>query len=87
MCRRISENEIVPVALEIIGEHPGIRTSELIVELEQRFQPEGEDAEILDARNDTKFSQKVRNLKSHDTIIAQTRTEGNRNRRWYIREE
>lgn len=87
MCRRISESDLVPVALEIIRQHPGIRTSSLISELEQIFQPEGKDAEILDGRNDTKFSQKVRNLKSHDTIIAQTRTEGNRNRRWYIREE
>ena len=36
-------------------------------------------------RNDTKFSQKVRNLKSHDTIENQTYTVGERNRKWYIK--
>ena len=34
-----------------------------------RFSPEGEDAEILQNRSDTKFSQKVRNLKSHKTLL------------------
>jgi hypothetical protein len=33
--------------------------------LEDHFKPTGEDAAILDNRNDTKFSQIVRNLKSH----------------------
>lgn len=85
MCRRISEIEIVPVALEVIEQNPGITTSQLIMELTAIFNPQGEDAEILEGRNDTKFSQKVRNLKSHDTIVEYTRCEGERNRRWYIR--
>ncbi|MDN3279128.1 hypothetical protein QWJ07_33025 [Frankia sp. RB7] len=42
-----------------------ISTSDLIQLLEDEFAPTGEDAEILDGRNDTKFSQIVRNLKSH----------------------
>jgi hypothetical protein len=33
--------------------------------------PSGIDAEILSGRNDTYFSQKVRNLKSHDTLAKQ----------------
>lgn len=37
------------------------------MELEAHFQPEGKDAEILDGRNDSHFSQKVRNLISHRT--------------------
>jgi hypothetical protein len=40
-------------------------TSDLIRHLEKAFRPSGEDAEILDGRSDTKFSQKVRNLVSH----------------------
>ena len=31
------------------------------------FRPRGEDAEILDNRSDTRFSQIVRNMKSHKT--------------------
>ncbi len=42
-----------------------VATSTLINELESEFRPTGEDAEILDGRSDTKFSQIVRNLKSH----------------------
>jgi hypothetical protein len=42
-----------------------ISTSRLIEDLEEEFQPEGHDAEIMDGRQDTYFSQKVRNLISH----------------------
>jgi hypothetical protein len=42
-----------------------ISTSELILELEEALRPTGEDAEILRNRADTRFSQIVRNLKSH----------------------
>jgi hypothetical protein len=80
-----SENQIVDVVLEIIQNNPGIRTSEIIREARIIMQPDGEDLEILDNRNDDKFSQKVRNIKSHDTIIHLTRTEGQRDRRWYLK--
>lgn len=80
-----SENEIVDVVLEIIRCNPGIRTSELIAEARIQMQPDGEDLEILDNRNDDKFSQKVRNIKSHDTIASQVRTVGQRDRQWFIR--
>lgn len=80
-----SEDQIVPVVLEIIKNNPGIRTSELIDEARRIMKPSGEDLEILDNRNDDKFSQKVRNIKSHDTIASLVRTEGERNRRWYLK--
>ncbi len=64
---RISESELVVPALRAASERPNgyIQTSELIIELEERLRPEGEDAEIATNRTDTKFSQKVRNLVSH----------------------
>ena len=65
-----SENEIANVVLGIIKDNPGMRTSELIDMARKEMRPSGEDLEILDNRNDDKFSQKVRNIKSHDTISA-----------------
>ena len=46
-----------------------ITTSELITKLTQIMQPTGMDARILAGRSDSYFSQKVRNLKSHDTLV------------------
>jgi hypothetical protein len=40
-------------------------TSSLIQELTRLFGPSGQDADILEGRNDTYFSQKVRNMISH----------------------
>lgn len=80
-----SENEIVDVVLEIIRNNPGIRTSALIDEARRIMRPDGEDLEILDNRNDDKFSQKVRNIKSHDTIAALVTTVGVRDRQWYLK--
>lgn len=48
-----------------------ISTSELISQLTTVMHPVGIDAQILDGRNDTYFSQKVRNLKSHKTLEKQ----------------
>ena len=63
----VHEQDLVIPALRIANQRPGgfIHTSELIKELEKIFNTIGEDAEILDNRSDTKFSQKVRNLVSH----------------------
>lgn len=80
-----SEEQIVPVVLDIIRNNPGIRTSELISEARRIMAPTGEDLEILDNRNDDKFSQKVRNIKSHDSIEGLVYTVGERNRQWYLR--
>lgn len=67
---RITESELVLPSLYLMTLNPqgSISTSELIRLLTQILKPTGIDAEILDNRNDTYFSQKVRNLKSHDTL-------------------
>src|SRR4051812_12381638 len=64
---RISERAIVIPALRAADRRPDgfISTSELILELEKELRPDGEDAELLKNRADTRFSQIVRNLKSH----------------------
>lgn len=80
-----SEDEIAPVVLDIIAKNPGIRTSGIIAEARRIMRPNGEDLEILDNRNDDKFSQKVRNIKSHNTIANLVYTVGDRDRQWFIR--
>lgn len=67
---RITESQLVLPALYIISKTDNgfISTSNLIAELEKIMHPTGMDADILAGRNDTYFSQKVRNLKSHDTL-------------------
>ena len=63
-----SEREIIPIALDVIKSNPGIRTSSLIDKVRSIMNPTGEDLEILNNRNDDKFSQKVRNIKSHKSL-------------------
>ena len=67
---RITESELVLPSLYLmtLNTQGSIRTSELIRLLTQILNPKGIDAQILSNRNDTYFSQKVRNLKSHDTL-------------------
>ncbi len=66
---RVSETELILPSLFLMDTwHKGITTSELIKELTEIFQPTGKDVEILTNRKDTKFSQKVRNLKAHNTF-------------------
>ncbi|WIF94453.1 hypothetical protein [Caminicella sporogenes] len=86
MSNRMSERDLIPLALYVIKNTPGIDTSELIDELIDIYEPQGEDAEILSNRNDSKFSQKVRNLKSHNTLTKLGFAEY-RNGSWYITEE
>lgn len=62
----VEESQMVLPALYIIKQKGVTPTNVLITELEKLLQPEGEDLEILTNRTDTKFSQKVRNLVSHD---------------------
>ncbi len=62
---RIKENMLILPALYIIKRRGRATTSDLIKDLTIVFNPDGEDAKILAGRNDTKFSQKVRNLVSH----------------------
>ncbi len=64
-----SESDLIVPALAIIGAHPdGITTSDLLSALRRELKPKGDDLELLANRSDDKFSQKVRNLKSHDTL-------------------
>lgn len=64
---RILERHVVVPALRAAAQRPNgfISTAALIDELEAEFQPTGQDAVILDGRQDTRFSQIVRNLVSH----------------------
>ena len=67
---RITESDLVLPSLYLMSLNPQgcISTSELIRLLTQILKPKGVDAQILSNRSDTYFSQKVRNLKSHDTL-------------------
>ncbi|MCH7806714.1 MAG: hypothetical protein IH995_06170 [Proteobacteria bacterium] len=65
--KRISEPELVKPVLKILDSKSNgfSSTSNLIDDLISTFKPSGKDAEIIEGRNDTFFSQKVRNLISH----------------------
>lgn len=62
MSERIAENVLLLPALCVIYDRGKANTSTIKNILIDVFQPSGEDNEILAGRNDTKFSQKVRNL-------------------------
>ena len=62
---RIEEKMLILPALYVIKRRGKATTTDLINDLTIAFNPTGEDAQILSGRNNTKFSQKVRNLKSH----------------------
>ena len=64
-----SESDLIIPALAIIAAHPqGVATTELSKQLRTQLRPSGDDLTILSGRHDDKFSQKVRNLKSHETL-------------------
>ena len=64
-----SEADLVVPALEEIRQHPaGITTSDLLIALRRTLRPTGDDLLLLEGRGDDRFSQKVRNLKSHNTL-------------------
>ena len=66
---KFTESELIPFALKIINNSPeGIDTTNLLNKLREELNPDGEDIEKLSNRTDDKFSQKVRNLKSHKTL-------------------
>ncbi len=67
MSERIPEGDLILPSLYLIRENlpKATSTTQLIASLTELFHPVGEDAGILPGRNDTRFSQKVRNLKSH----------------------
>ena len=67
---RYTEEELVLPSLYLMSKSSDghIHTSELIGQLLELMKPDGEDLEILSGRSDTKFSQRVRNLKSHNNF-------------------
>ena len=67
---RITEQDLILPALFLMSMQPDgiISTSKLIRELEMLMKPTGIDMQILAGRQDTRFSQIVRNLKSHRTF-------------------
>ena len=67
MGQRISEEEILVESLRLLTEQDNkkLTTTELIKLLSSSFNPSGRDAEIIEGRSDTFFSQKVRNIISH----------------------
>jgi hypothetical protein len=66
-----SERELVLPTLALLDRYEaGLTTSDLIRELTAILRPDGPDGEILTGRNDTYFSQKVRNLVSHRTLAG-----------------
>lgn len=67
---RISENELIMPALRALeaAQNQTLTTSQLKDALRNSCSPSDEDLDILLDRSDDKFSQKARNLKSHDTL-------------------
>lgn len=78
MPTRIREKDLVIPALRAAAASLGgtISTSDLINVLTAEFTPSGQDAQILPDRNDTFFSQKVRNLISHRDSSTSMFTKG-----------
>jgi len=67
---RITEEQLILPALYLMDISPSksITTTAMKEALVVIFKPTGDDNAIIGGRNDTFFTQKVRNLKSHDTL-------------------
>ena len=67
---RITEEQLILPALYLMDISPSksITTTAMKEALVDIFKPTGDDNAIISGRNDTFFTQKVRNLKSHDTL-------------------
>jgi len=67
---RIKEEQLILPSLYLMENSPNktISITELKNNLIAIFKPTGEDAELAKGRKDSNFSQKVRNLKSHNTF-------------------
>lgn len=65
------ERDLHIPALYFFKENPeGVTTAQLIKHLMDTLKPTGHDMDILPGRKDTHFSQKVRNLKSHNSLVG-----------------
>ena len=82
-----TENELIAPALYLISKYPGITMAEIIKKMECAMNPTGNDAEILSGRNDTHFSQKVRNLKSHRDYNGMAEYTDLQNGHYYLTEK
>jgi len=79
-----SEKELIIPTLKLLKIYrDGLSTSELIKELTNILKPTGKDAEIIKNRKDTYFSQRVRNLESHDNLTGK-RLATHENKIWKI---
>ena len=78
MTIRVQERDLIIPSLRVAASAPDgeITTTDLIQEMEKEFRPEGKDAEIIEGRNDSYFSQKVRNLVSHRNSSTSMFTRG-----------
>lgn len=67
----LSENQLIIPALLAMYESPNyeIQTSDLIDHISSQFSLDGQDLSLLLNRNDEKYTQIVRNLKSHKTLL------------------
>jgi len=67
---RITEEQLILPSLYLMdnSENKTINTTDLKNALIAIFKPSGEDAQLAKGRSDSFFTQKVRNLKSHDTL-------------------
>jgi hypothetical protein len=67
----LSENQlIVPALIAMLNSHNGeIQTSDLIDQISRQFALDNQDLSPLLNRNDEKYTQIVRNLKSHKTFL------------------
>lgn len=67
---RITENELIIPSLKLLSESENkkLSTTELLSKLRVLLKPSGDDLLSLQGRKDDKFSQKVRNLRSHGTL-------------------
>ncbi len=67
----LSENQlVVPALLAMLNSPNGsILTSDLIDQISRQFTLDGQDLSPLLNRNDEKYTQIVRNLKSHKTFV------------------
>ena len=65
----VHESDLTLPTLRLLNSAPDgfLETTDLIAKLESLFNPAGKDAEIIEGRQDTYFSQKVRNIISHRT--------------------
>lgn len=70
MPKVITESDLVIPTLEALAEvgSAGLTTSELQPVLRAALQPTGQDLLLLEGRTDDRFSQKVRNLRSHQRL-------------------